>query len=170
MDKLDFFKICDFMITDLLLSGNDLLVYALIYSFKNSKEQKFYGSLKYIAYRLNMSKSTVQRSLKKLVDKGYLIKSDIYKDNQKFCEYTVNSIYTPKENNSPPKNKKKNIIDDDSYFDNDYNDDEVVIIEELTEEQRITREIKNSQIKYDKGKMSKKEINKTLEENLVSNC
>ena len=64
----------DWMISDLQLKGNELLVYALIYGFSQDGESEFKGSLKYISEFLGISKSTAQRSIEKLVDRGIVEK------------------------------------------------------------------------------------------------
>ena len=64
----------DWMITNLQLRGNELLTYALIYGFSQDGESEFKGSLKYISEFLGISKSTAQRSIEKLVDRGIVEK------------------------------------------------------------------------------------------------
>lgn len=64
----------DWMISDLQLKGNELLTYALIYGFSQDGESEFKGSLKYISNFLGVSKSTAQRSIEKLVDRGMVEK------------------------------------------------------------------------------------------------
>nr|DAF69734.1 MAG TPA: helix-turn-helix domain protein [Caudoviricetes sp.] len=64
----------DWMISDLQLKGNELLTYALIYGFSQDGESEFKGSLKYISEFLGVSKSTAQRSIEKLVDRGIVEK------------------------------------------------------------------------------------------------
>ena len=64
----------DWMISDLQLKGNELLTYALIYGFSQDGESEFKGSLKYISEFLGISKSTAQRSIEKLVDRGMVEK------------------------------------------------------------------------------------------------
>ena len=64
----------DWMITNLQLKGNELLTYALIYGFSQDGESEFKGSLKYISEFLGVSKSTAQRSIENLVDRGIVEK------------------------------------------------------------------------------------------------
>lgn len=77
----------EFMVRDLGLKGNELIVYALLYGFSQDGEQYFSGSLKYIADWINASKSTAQSVIKSLLEKGFLVKKDNYVNNVKFCEY-----------------------------------------------------------------------------------
>lgn len=76
------------MISDLNLSGNDLLVYAIIYGFSQDGESKFTGSLQYLANWCNATKAGIQKNLKNLVDAGLIIKYESFKNNIKFCEYS----------------------------------------------------------------------------------
>ena len=64
----------DWMISDLQLKGNELLTYALIYGFSQDGESEFKGSLKYISEFLGVSKSTAQRNLENLVNRGVIEK------------------------------------------------------------------------------------------------
>ena len=80
-----------FMVKDLGLKGNELLIYAIIYGFSQN-EQRFNGSLQYLADWTNCSKQTVQATLKSLCEKGFLEKF-VYENNQvRFCEYQANFL------------------------------------------------------------------------------
>ena len=76
------------MSTDLKLSGNDLLVYAIIYGFSQDGESRFTGSLQYLADWCNATKAGIQKNLKNLVDAGLIDKYESFKNNIKFCEYS----------------------------------------------------------------------------------
>ena len=69
------------------MKGNELLVYAIIYGFSQAEEQCFKGSLRYLADWTNSTKQGVTKNLKSLVDKGYIVKRDIYINGVKYCEY-----------------------------------------------------------------------------------
>ena len=76
------------MLTDLKLKGNELLIYALIYGFsQNVDNQRFSGSLQYIADWTNSTKQGVMKCLKSLESKGFIGKNEVYLNNVKFCEY-----------------------------------------------------------------------------------
>ncbi len=76
------------MLTDLKLKGNELIIYALIYGFsQNVDNQRFSGSLQYIADWTNSTKQGVMKSLKSLESKGFIGKNEMYINNVKFCEY-----------------------------------------------------------------------------------
>lgn len=78
------------MITELGLSGNELLIYAIIYGFTQGEEgQYFSGSLQYFVDWTNSSRMTVMRSLSALIEKNMIIKKETTISGVKFCEYTV---------------------------------------------------------------------------------
>lgn len=74
VNNTDNFSICGWMINELKLSGNELLVYAIIYSYSRNSLNKFYGSLDYLANYTNATKMTIVRSLKSLLEKNYIVK------------------------------------------------------------------------------------------------
>ncbi len=82
-----YITIQSFMIKDLKLKGNELLVYAIVYGFSQDGEQSYTGSLQYIADWLNGTRQGALKALKSLVDKGLLIKSENVINGVKFCEY-----------------------------------------------------------------------------------
>ena len=57
-----------FMISELGLSGNDLLIYALVYGFSQDGESEFYGSLSHLSEMLRLDRRTVIRVLDRLVE------------------------------------------------------------------------------------------------------
>ncbi len=106
------------MIDELNLSGNELLVFAIIYGFCQDGESEFYGSRKYIANMINVSLPTVDNALKSLLDKELIIKDLFKKNNISFIGYKIslppvknlackNSLHNNKNNNI--NNKKEEI-------------------------------------------------------------
>lgn len=75
------------MVNDLKLSGNNLLVYALVYGFSQDGESKFTGSLAYICETLNISKPTAIKALDFLYESGFIGKNEINCFGAKHCEY-----------------------------------------------------------------------------------
>lgn len=75
------------MISDLKLKGNELIVYACIYGFSQAENQVFSGGLQYLADWTNSTKQGVVKCLKSLVEKGFLVKTDKVINGVKFCEY-----------------------------------------------------------------------------------
>lgn len=84
------------MVTELKLKGNELIIYSIIYGFSQSENQVFNGSLQYLADWTNSTKQGVAKCLKSLVQKGYIIKTDKVINGVKFCEYYAtkfNGVY-----------------------------------------------------------------------------
>ena len=75
------------MISDLKLKGNELIIYACIYGFSQAESQVFSGSLQYLADWTNSTKQGVVKCLKSLVEKGFVVKTDKVINGVKFCEY-----------------------------------------------------------------------------------
>lgn len=89
MKNNNFITIQGWMVNDLKLSGNELICYALIYGFTQDEESEFRGSLQYISDWLGISKQNVRLIIKRLVEKGLIIKRDEFINNVKFYRYTV---------------------------------------------------------------------------------
>lgn len=119
------------MVSELELKGNELIIFAIIYGFSQDGECQFEGSLNYLAEWTKSSKFGVTKSLKKLIEKEYITKQDVYINNVKFCKYKVNFNH-PKvgqQNCLGVCNKvdggmqlscTNNIIDNNSYVSNIY--------------------------------------------------
>lgn len=76
------------MVNDLKLSGNDLMVYAIIFGFSQDGESEFNGSISYLQSFIGASsKNTVKTSLNYLTEMGLIIKTDSFFNNLKFCKY-----------------------------------------------------------------------------------
>lgn len=78
-----------FMINELNLKGNELLVYAIIYGFSQDGESKFTGSWNYLATWCNTTTQTIYNTLKSLLDKKLIEKEEETKTNVKFVSYRV---------------------------------------------------------------------------------
>jgi DNA-binding Lrp family transcriptional regulator len=88
--KDNYINIQGWMITELGLSGNELILYALIYGFSQDGESVFSSGQKYLASALNVSVDTVQNLLKKLIEKELILKIDATYNNVKFYHYKTN--------------------------------------------------------------------------------
>lgn len=84
----NFINVTGWMVSDLKLKGNELLIYAIIYGFSQDNESKFTGSLGYLAEWTNSTKQGVLKALKSLLEKGLISKKEEIKNGVKFCEYT----------------------------------------------------------------------------------
>jgi hypothetical protein len=90
----NFIVIQSFMVKDLKLKGNELVTYAIIYGFSQDGENRFTGSLQYICDWTNSTKQGIMKTLKNLVEKGLVEKTEIYKNGVKFVEYHVTEFTT----------------------------------------------------------------------------
>lgn len=90
----NYISIQGFMLTDLNLKGNELIIYACIYGFSQLEGQVFNGSLQYLADWTNSSKQGVLKNLQSLVAKGYIQKIDKNINGVKFCEYYATELNT----------------------------------------------------------------------------
>ena len=82
------FTVYGFMVEELGLCGNPLLVYALLYSFSVSGFE-FYGTKEYISQRIGCAKSTVERSIKTLIDLKLITK--VYENGAKTPIYVMSA-------------------------------------------------------------------------------
>lgn len=77
------------MLTDLKLRGNELLVYAIIYGFSQDDESWFTGSRQYLADWCGCTVRSIQTILNNLVDKKLIIKSEQTHNGIKYCSYAA---------------------------------------------------------------------------------
>lgn len=82
----NYFVVQGWMLSELGLKNNELLVYAIIYGFSQGGN-KFTGSLQYLCDWTNSGKTSVQNCLKSLREKGLIKKEDKIINGVKFCEY-----------------------------------------------------------------------------------
>ena len=69
-----YINIQSFMVTELELKGNELLVYAIIYGFSQTNGTYFTGSAQYLADWTNSTRQGIMKNLKSLIDKGLIEK------------------------------------------------------------------------------------------------
>lgn len=113
----NFITIQGWMLTELKLKGNALIVYAIIYGFSQTDGQTFAGSLQYLADWTNSTKRGIMKNLQDLVQAGLIGKKEKIINGVKFCEYyvtkftrVVNKVQGGIEQSSP-NNIKDNIED-----------------------------------------------------------
>ena len=111
----NYIMISGWMIKELNLKGNELLVYAIIYGFSQDGINKYEGSRQYLADWCNCTKQGIDRSLKSLLKKKLIIKEEKIINNIKFCCYqttkftgVVNKVGYPGKQ-SCPNNIENNI-------------------------------------------------------------
>lgn len=97
----NYFVVHGWMINKLGLKGTELELYAIIYGFSQAEGQKFHGGLQYLADWTNVSKRNVIVRLQSLVEKGFLVKEDVFNNGVKTCEYRCRPIQHPDDETSP---------------------------------------------------------------------
>ena len=83
----NYIVIQSFMVSELGLKGNELLIYAIIFGFSQTTGQAFHGSLTYLESWTNSTRHTVISSLKSLVEKGLIEKEEQTINGGKYCSY-----------------------------------------------------------------------------------
>ncbi len=102
MDKIqirneNFYTVLGWMLNVLELKGNELIVFAIIYSFSQDGESEFNGSLTYLQKFSNIkSQNTVMATLKSLNEKNYILKRPYVKNNVQRVAYKANLEYIDK--------------------------------------------------------------------------
>ena len=91
MERNDYITIQAYMVTELGLSGNNLIVYALIHGFCKDGIHEFKGSINYICEWTNLTRNTVIAILKQLVESKLLVKRTYKENNVTFCAYSLGS-------------------------------------------------------------------------------
>lgn len=90
----NFILIQGFMLSDLKLKGNELLIYAIIHGFSHLQGQRFNGGLQYLSDWTSSTKQGVMNCLKSLESKGLIKKEEKIIQGVKFCEYHTTKLHT----------------------------------------------------------------------------
>lgn len=86
----NFFLISGWMLNRLNLKGILLEVFAIIYGFSQDGESEFTGSIQYLCDFTGVSRPTITKALKELVERDYLIKNEQIVNGVKFNRYKAN--------------------------------------------------------------------------------
>ena len=99
MRNENFYVVQGWMMSELGLSGNELTCYAIIFGATQGGQTLFKESRNYLSEWMNATLPTVDRCLKSLVDKKYLVKHTEIINGVKFNMYRAASFdfITPKE-------------------------------------------------------------------------
>ena len=94
--KIQYINILWFMLYDLKLKWNELLLYALIYWYTQDGKNTYHWSLNYIANWLNISKRNAVNILNKLQEKKFIIKTENshYMASEKFSPLLVKKVHS----------------------------------------------------------------------------
>lgn len=109
MKNENYITIQGWMVNELHLSGNELLVYALVYGFSQDGESEFNGSLSYVADIIGRRTPVVSAILARLAERG-LIEGTIRAGHTtlwKVCDFRTPTIIEghPYENRTPTPTK-----------------------------------------------------------------
>lgn len=109
----NFITIQGWMLTELQLKGNELLIYAIIYGFSQDGQSEFNGSLQYLADWTNSTKQGCLKNIKSLLEKKLIIKDERMFNGIKLCSYKINAseFNTIKQSLIPIKQSLTNNID-----------------------------------------------------------
>lgn len=91
----NFITVQGWMVNELGLKGNSLLIYAIIFGFSQDGEGAYSGSQQYLADWTNTTKRNVINILNKLVDDGFLLKEENEVNGVKFYKYKALSQISP---------------------------------------------------------------------------
>lgn len=78
-----------YWMTEMGLKGSELRLYALIFSYSQDKKGGFFGSIEYLANRLDISRRQVFRLIDSLIEKKFIEKSEYYKNYIKYVSFEI---------------------------------------------------------------------------------
>lgn len=133
MKNENYIQIQGWMINELNLKGNELLLYAIIYGFSQDGKSEYHGSISYIEDAIRASRPNIIKILKKLLDKKLIIKTKeshyiASKQSLPLGNLLVNKVYQPSKqslpvaskqslpNNNNTNNNTNNICEQSSQF------------------------------------------------------
>ena len=86
----NYIQVAGWMLNELRLKGNELLIYALIHGFSQDGRSTYHGGLSYIAEWTNSTKQGVIKCLKSLLDKKLIMKIPVRTpDRTQYCAYVT---------------------------------------------------------------------------------
>lgn len=94
LNNKNYVTILGWMVSDLHLKGNELLIYATIHGFCQDGDSEFTGSVAYLQAWTGLSYQGVANVLKSLVQKGLLAKVSETRNRVTYCRYQT--LYPPK--------------------------------------------------------------------------
>lgn len=83
----NFYTVHGWMITELELSGTELILFAVIFGFTQDGMCKFCGGVKYFANWTDLSENTVRNGLQSLVKKNLIIRESVRPSLQSGVEF-----------------------------------------------------------------------------------
>lgn len=101
-----------YWMTLLGLKGSELRLYALINSYSQDSKGGFFGSIEYLAVRLDVSRRQIFRLIDHLVEKKLIVKNDYYKNHVKYVSFEVVQNKYTRDKMSPPMTKNHSPSDE----------------------------------------------------------
>lgn len=98
-----------FMVNELGLSGNELIMFAVIYGFSQDGESWFTGSRKYLAEWCQTTTKSVTNNLQKLLEKGYIQKRSRTDHGLTFKDYRVSPSVSTLGKKVPPSGEETSL-------------------------------------------------------------
>lgn len=77
LSRDNYVQVSGWMLQDLGLKGNELLIYAIIYGFSQDRKSSYFGDQAYLAAWTNSTVRTVRRALEHLTAAGLLTAKDV---------------------------------------------------------------------------------------------
>ena len=106
INERNYISILPWMVTELGLKGNELIIYAIIHGFSQDNASCFHGSVSYLQAWTLLSYPAVHTILKNLVAKGLLEKQSEDHNGVTLCRYKT--LYPLKKVNTPSKESLDN--------------------------------------------------------------
>lgn len=115
-----------FMVKDLKLKGNELLVYAIIHGFSQVQGNNFYLDVDYMAEFTNSTRQGIFKNLKSLLEKNLIVKENISFMGVNKVYYRVNKVYN--ESKQSLQGSKQSLQSESTKFtdNNIYNNDLII--------------------------------------------
>jgi DNA-binding MarR family transcriptional regulator/predicted RNA-binding Zn-ribbon protein involved in translation (DUF1610 family) len=151
----NFITVQGWMVNRLGLSGNELLVFALIYGFTQDGETIFTGSATYIGKWCGISRQSVSKITQKLIEKGIIEKQSIRGIGDKYravimftptCKESLHGMerkFTP----TCKESLHNNILNNNKDINNNNEEAGVQMYENCTSEIEIDKELDKKPIK-----------------------
>ena len=134
MENNNYITIQGWMVNELKLKGSELITYALIYGFCQDGDSVFSGTQKYISEWLGLNRSSANQVLKRLVDKGFILKIEKkfngivcydYKINTLLGNQTGVDVWKPEngvaKQNNPVRKPDTTLLGNQTHYNNIYN-------------------------------------------------
>ena len=114
----NYFQIQGWMRTKLNLTGNELLIFAIIFGFSQDGETKFYGSIDYLSEFAGTSRPTTIKVLKSLLEKGLITRERI-NTNHGYC-YSYKAYRTKSKDSEHLESDFQELKNDSQELRNDH--------------------------------------------------